>query len=310
MSTTQQRLHLVTGKGGVGKTTVATAMAMHMAKRGEKVLLCEINGGNRVPSLLGITPPGYAMQEVFENLTLINITPQEALKEYVLLIIRVQALYRAVFENRLVSSFLRLLPALGELTMLGKIWYELQQVRHGRPRFDAVVVDMPATGHARALLTAPGAVGKSIPAGPMRENADRLRAMVTDPKQTSLHLVTTAEEMPITEARELLDFAQQTPIPLGALVINQHLEPLPPQALSAIEMWGNAPATQALAGWPQVLARREARRVQGEALLQRLTPQLAQAVYLPHALGGATTLADLEALGDTLCQHPSLGGAP
>jgi anion-transporting ArsA/GET3 family ATPase len=306
MSSTQ-RLHLVTGKGGVGKTTVATALAVALAKSGKKVLLAEVNGGERVATLLGSTPTGYAITEVFDNLWTVNITPQEALKEYVLLIIRIEALYKAVFENRLVSSFLRLLPALGELTMLGKIWYELQQKRHGKYRFDTIVVDFPATGHARALLEAPAAVGQSIAAGPMRENADRLGDMVRDAAQTRLHVVTTPEEMPITEAQELLAFAAAQKLPLGALIINQRTEAVPPEALNAVRAWQ---ADAALCGWPTALQQRQARHAAGESALATLGPALASAVSLPHVLGGALDVAALTQMGNLIMAQWSAKETP
>lgn len=303
-----QRLHLVTGKGGVGKTTVATSMACALAADGQKVLLAEVNGSGRIPHLLGIEPVGYAMREVFDNLWLMDITSQEALKEYVLLIIRIEALYRAVFENRLVASFLRLLPALGELTMLGKIWYELQQVHHGKAKFDAIVVDLPATGHARALLEAPRAVGDSIGAGPMKDNANKLDAMVKDPKVTRLHVVTTPEEMPITEAQELLALARSLPVASAPLIINQRLTALNDTVLQSVAPWRQ---DQLLANIPGALNVREMRRKQGEAHLQALVPQaLTKAISLPHIHGSEMTIETLEALGNLWLagQHP--GGQP
>jgi anion-transporting ArsA/GET3 family ATPase len=249
------------------------------------------------------------MREVFDNLYVMDITSQEALKEYVLLVIRIEALYKAVFENRLVSSFLRLLPALGELTMLGKIWYELQQRRHGRPRFDAVVVDLPATGHARALLEAPRAVCDSIGAGPMKDNAHKLDAMLKDQALTRLHVVTTPEEMPITEAQELLALAQRLPIQSAPLIINQQTAPLKPAWLAAIEPWRQ---DKVLHQVPEVLATREERRQNAETLLQTLVPEaLPEAIRLPHVLGGALDLSTLEALGARIIHPaPAGGGAP
>jgi len=304
-----QHLHLVTGKGGVGKTTVATAMAASLARDGAQVLLAEINGGDRVPNLLGIEPVGYAMRQVFDNLYVMDITSQEALKEYVLLIIRIEALYKAVFENRLVASFLRLLPALGELTMLGKIWYELQQRRHGRPRFDAVVVDLPATGHARAMLEAPRAVRDSIGAGPMWDNAEKLDAMLKDRSLTSLHVVTTPEEMPITEAQELLALAQKLPMTCAPLIINQQTAPLGADLLHAIEPWRRDTVLHQV---PDVLAQREQRRQDAEVFLQALVPDaLPTAIRLPHILGGALDLNALEALGARITKPATVGeGTP
>jgi anion-transporting ArsA/GET3 family ATPase len=297
MARTQQ-LHLVTGKGGVGKTTVATALAASLAREGANVLLAEINGNNRISSLLGVPPAGYAMREVTDRLWVVNLTPQETLKEYVLLIIRIEALYRTVFENRLVESFLRLLPALGELTMLGKIWYELQQQRHGRPRFDAIVVDLPATGHARALLEAPSSVRTSIPPGPMRENADRLDAMVKDPLGTRMHIVTAPEEMPATEAHELLAFARAHKVPCAPLVVNQRLRPLPPEAIAALAPWQHDAPLSALR---EVLVRQEAGRQRGERWLsEQVADALPQATSLPHVVGSALDIATLERLGDRL----------
>ena len=214
------KLHVVTGKGGVGKTSVACALALAHAQRGRRVLLAEFNGGDRVADALGVAPVGYAMREVLPRLWAIDLTPEASLREYVLLTIKVQAIYRAVFEGKLVSSFLRLLPALGELTMLGKVWYEYVQRDGKRPRFDVIVLDAPATGHARALLLAPKAVMDSVPKGPMRDNAQRIDDMLHAPNG-ELNIVTTAEAMPVAEAHELRAFAAAQGFAHCGVVANQ-----------------------------------------------------------------------------------------
>jgi anion-transporting ArsA/GET3 family ATPase len=227
-------LRIVTGKGGVGKTTVATALALAAVKAGKKVLLCELHGGNKVAHLLQIAPVGPHIREVFEDLFVVDIDPQEALHEYVLIILHFEALYKTLFDNRVVKSFLNLVPSLGELVMLGKIWYHTQEVVHDRRRFDLIVVDAPATGHTQALLEAPQAVAKSVPPGPMRDNAARIGAMLTRPQQTQLLVVSTAEDMPVTEALQLQAAAKTYGMHAGMLFINAWQTPLTAAAQAAL----------------------------------------------------------------------------
>lgn len=291
-----QRLRIVSGKGGVGKTTVATALALAESQAGARVLLVELNGRDRVSALLGVEPVGYNVREVFENLWVIDINAKEATQEYILLTLRFEALYKALFENRLVHSFLRLLPALGELTMLGKIWYHAEEQIRGRPRFDVIVVDAPATGHARALFAAPRAVAASVPPGPMRKNAENLDQMLTDAVHTQLHVVTTPEDMPVTEALELQAAAQSLGMSLGPPVINQAIAPMPEGVFEALE-----PLRQdgRWAGIPDTLRVRDVRQKLGEAQLGRLPAGLMHnAVRLPRLADPLLNAAALQRLAD------------
>jgi anion-transporting ArsA/GET3 family ATPase len=303
-----QRLHLVSGKGGVGKTTVATALALAYAQAGTRVLLVELNGRDRVAALLKAEPVGYQLREVVDNLFVVDVNAREAMQEYILLTLRFETLYRALFANRLVDSFLRLLPALGELTMLGKVWYHAQQTTRGKPRFGAIVVDAPATGHARALFAAPKAVAASVPPGPMRTNADNLHAMLTDATHTTLHVVTTPEAMPIAEALELYEAAEAQGMATGPTVINQLLPPLPAEALAALahlETDGDA------SGAYRALARRARRRQQGLAQLQRLPEAVRQqAVHLPLLPDPTMTLATVQKLAEAFAPWVHAAAVP
>ena len=143
------RLVVVTGKGGTGKSTVATALALLAARRGKRVLVAEVNAATeRVAPLLGAPPAGPVIREARPGISTVDVTPPAALREYGLQVVKLQVIYDAVFENRLVRHFLRVVPGLGELVMLGKILHEARAEERGRPRWDQVIVDAPATGHA------------------------------------------------------------------------------------------------------------------------------------------------------------------
>ena len=198
-----RRLVVVTGKGGTGKSTVAAALALLAARQGKRVLVAEVNATERVAPLLGAPPAGPVVREARPGLFTVDVTPAAALREYGLQVVRFQAIYDAVFENRVVRHFLRVVPGLGELVMLGKILHEARAEVRGRPRWDQVIIDAPATGHAVQLLRVPGAMLGMVPPGPLRADAQWMQELLIDPARTAAVLVTLPEEMPVTEAIEL-----------------------------------------------------------------------------------------------------------
>jgi len=198
-----RRLLIVTGKGGVGKSTVSAALALGAARAGKRVLVCEVNAQERIAPLLGAPPAGGTIREALPGVSTVNVTPADAMREYGLMVLRFRTIYDAVFENRLVRYFLRVVPSLAELVMLGKILHEAKAEDGGRPRWDLVVVDAPATGHAVQLLRVPSALVETVPGGPLRHDAEWMQAMLVDARRTSLVIVTLPEEMPVNEAIEL-----------------------------------------------------------------------------------------------------------
>ena len=211
----------MTGKGGVGKSTVAAALGLLAVRRGKKVLVCELNAHERVAPMLGAPPSGTSIREVLPGLWSVNVTPHEAMREYGLMVLKFRTIYEAVFENRVVRHFLRVVPSLAELVMLGKVLNEVRATEDGRPRWDLVILDAPATGHAVQLLRVPAALLDTVPAGPLRSDAEWMNALLVDPRSTAVSIVTLPEEMPVNEA---VDLDRQVRgvlgMPSGALLVN------------------------------------------------------------------------------------------
>jgi anion-transporting ArsA/GET3 family ATPase len=217
-----RRLLVVTGKGGVGKSTVSAALALVASRRGKRVLVAEVNAQERVAPLLGAPPSGPTVREALPGLFTVDVSPQHALEEYALMVVKVRAIYEAVFENRLVRFFLRVIPSLPETLMLGKILHEARATdARGRPRWDVVIVDAPATGHAVQLLGVPSALLDTVPAGPLRRDAQWMRDLLADPERTALSIVALPEEMPVVESIELdARVRDELRIPRGVLFLN------------------------------------------------------------------------------------------
>ncbi len=295
------RVRIVTGKGGVGKSAVAAALGVALAEQKKKVLICEVHGRDRIAALLQVAPTGPRMREVLENLWLVDMNAQEAIHEYALIILRFEAVYRAVFENRFVRSFLRLIPSLGELVMLGKVWFHEQEKNGELPRFDVIVVDAPATGHAISLLRTPAVVRETVPAGPLKQNAQAILDLVTSPELTRLHIVTTPEEMPVNEAAMLESAARhELNLPLGPLILNQAVEPLPGDVSKTLQ---GLEGSQELAGAAAALRQREQKRLAGEQHIGRLSEELRRdMVRLPRLVSDGFGLFEIRQLAALLSE--------
>src|SRR5690606_35190097 len=148
--------------------------------------------------------------------------------EYALMILKVRLVYRAVFENRVVRSFLRVVPGLNELLMLGKAYYHAAETdERGRPRWDKIVIDAPATGHGIFFLQIPSVITSLIGSGLMYDEARRIQELLQDPERTALNLVTLPEEMPVNETMMLRDEVKnRLEMPLGCVIANAVYRPL------------------------------------------------------------------------------------
>jgi anion-transporting ArsA/GET3 family ATPase len=235
-----RRFLVVTGKGGVGKSTVAAALALEAARAGKKVLVCEADAQERIAPLLGARPSGAVAREVRENLWTVNVQPPAAMREYGVMVLRFKALYDVVFENRVMRYFLRAVPGLAELVILGKVLYEAKQKEGGTYRWDLVVLDAPATGHAIQLLRMPKALLDTVPAGPLHHDVAWMQALLVDPLHTGVVVVTLPEEMPVNEAIDLDRALRETlGLPRAALVVNampaSHFSPGERERLAPLE---------------------------------------------------------------------------
>jgi len=302
-----RRLVVVTGKGGVGKSTVAAALALVAARRGKRALVCEVNAEERVAPMLGAPPTGAVVREALPGISTVNVTPGESMREYGLHVLKVRALYDALFENRVVRYFLKVIPSLAELVMLGKILHEVRSQDGGRPRWDQVIVDAPSTGHAVQLLRVPAALLDTVPAGPLRRDAQWMQDLLVDPATTAVALVTLPEEMPVTEAVELDgQLRDLLHLPRGPLLVNGVAEPrfgaAEQERLAAAE--GEPPPLGPAARAARVLSRRAALAAEQVA---RVRAAVAPPVLLLPLVSGAGGLRQaLEPIADALAS----GGTP
>jgi anion-transporting ArsA/GET3 family ATPase len=223
-----KRFLIVTGKGGVGKTTVCAAEALALAQKGKRVLIAMCNAKERLSCMMGSDLIGDEVVGVAPNVWAVNMNPEKALEEYGILTLKSRALYKLLFDNKYVRTFFRAVPGMPEWAMLGKAWWHTtEQGPDGRPRFDVVILDAPATGHGLDMLRVPKVIVDVVPPGLLRRDAELAWTMFQDPAKCAVELVTLPEEMPTTETIELARaLTDELKLPIGKVVVNAVLPPL------------------------------------------------------------------------------------
>ena len=196
-------LVVVTGKGGVGKSTVAAALGLAAARRGLRTIIAEVARRDDVSRVLGGT--GVHEDELAPGLHHISIDPEEAMEEYLVDQLPTRALADVLLSSRGFSYFAAATPGLRELLTVGKVWELAQEDRRtpGAAPYDLVILDAPATGHGVAVLSAPRTFADAALMGRIARQGRIIDAMLSDPAQTGVVAVARPEEMPVNETLAL-----------------------------------------------------------------------------------------------------------
>ena len=218
-----KRLVFVTGKGGVGKSTVSLALALAAAREGKRTILCEVAAQEHLSHVFHRSQVGFREVEMRENLWAISIDPDEAMREYVLLQLKVKAMRDLLFRSRIFSYLAAATPGLKELVTIGKIWELALDDRKARGgnRYDLVIVDAPATGHGVGFLQTPRTFAEVARVGPIRQQAETLDAFIRDGERTGIAVVALPEEMPVNETVMLeRDLASEVGVEVDRIFCN------------------------------------------------------------------------------------------
>jgi anion-transporting ArsA/GET3 family ATPase len=285
----RRRLIFVTGKGGVGKTTVALALGLAAAKTGLRTIVAALNGDGDLDE-----------RRFAENLFRISVDPQSAMEEYLLVKVPGGA-GNVLRQSKLFSAFAMATPGMRELLCMGKLWElaQLERRTSDAAAYDLVIVDAPASGHGVGILRTPRTFAEIARVGPIASQAQSIAQTIADPAFTAVVAVSTAEEMPVNETLQLRDALASGPDPLELETVI--LNGLYPDRFTSEEAAQLAAHTEA----PEIrVALNEHRRAQAQRLQQRrladeFGPRL---VTLPYLFAPQLELRQLEQLAQELAR--------
>ena len=218
----QKKLLLVTGKGGVGKTLVASSLGIEAAKRGKKVCLVESTSEDQIGPLLGSGTIGHSLKKVRENLFVTNLHPELNFRDFIVLHLGFQTLFDKIFSKDIVRSFVRMIPGIAEITLLGRLYYYCNlETEH---KFDLVILDGFASGHFLSLLSTPDAILNAGFVGPIVKETKRVRDYINDNSVCGGVVVCSPEPLVLNET---IDFIERlsviSDLSIDALFINRYL---------------------------------------------------------------------------------------
>jgi len=303
-----KRLLMVTGKGGVGKTTISGALALAAARLGKKVLLVDVGGGG-LAARLGVPDLTHEPAEIRPLVWAVRVDPRRALDEYVHTFVKSRFIADRITGSKLFDYLAAGTPGLREIITLGKVWlWERQPATGaGHSLYDLLIVDAPATGHGLSFLQAPQMLIDMIGVGPIRAQTEEVLRLLRDRRRTLLHLVTVPEELPVQETLQLYRAAVDgLRMPVGPVFLNG-LFPRIFSPREATEVKRRLRSTRRGGEdgyWPPVLrAARVAvgRRAQQEFYAQRLREKVPLPfIEIPYLFDDADGPAGLEAIARRL----------
>jgi len=301
-----KRLLFVTGKGGVGKSTVAAALGLVAARRGLRTIVAEIAGQDRLArALAGDGGGGFEEVELAPDLYAISIDPQQALNEYLRIQMPAKPMADLLTSSRMFQYFAAATPGMRELVTIGKVWElaQLERRARGAAPYDLAIVDAPATGHGLGVLSTPGTFADVARVGPVARQARIIDQTLRDPAFTGVVAVTHAEEMPVAETLTLDGLLRsELGMSPAAVVVNAvHADRFSDrQARSIAKALRDTPSPPARAALRAARSQHSRARIQAEQL-ERLRAGLdVDPVVLPFIVSSNGERAVFEELADTL----------
>lgn len=224
------RLHVVSGKGGTGKTTVAAALALALAQGGRKVLVVEVEGRQGLSQIYDVPPLPYAERKVASapgggDVFALAIDPEEALLEYLEMFYNLRRAGTALRRMGAIDFATTIAPGVRDVLLTGKAKEAVRRKVGNKPVYDAVVMDAPPTGRIARFLNVNSEVAGLARTGPIRSQADAVMEVIASPL-TAVHLVTLLEEMPVQETADAVLELQRSKLPVGGIVVNQMRRPM------------------------------------------------------------------------------------
>jgi anion-transporting ArsA/GET3 family ATPase len=292
----------ITGKGGVGKTTVAAAIGLAAAESGRRTIVCEVAEQDRVSRAFrreGVTAETEV--ELAENLWAITIDPSAALREWLAKQLGGGAPLRLMTRSHAFQYFIAAAPGAKELITIAKVWELAQRSRWDERNrtYDLVVVDAPASGHGLAMLTTPRTFGEIARVGPIRRQASKIQAMLADGELTGYVAVALPEEMPVVETLELeRKLPEAVGLGLEAIIVNAvwpaRFSDEDVDAIRAASQNGHVAALQA------ALAEHERATLQREHVGRLERESGARILSLPYLFESELGLPEYQLLADDL----------